>query len=52
MVDESGDQAFFCHAMTEWGFYLELVSYPNGRTYESSFARRLWNPARPDLASS
>jgi len=51
MMDESGDQAFFVHLMTEWGFYLELVSYPNGRAYESNFERRLWNPTVADLVA-
>jgi catechol 2,3-dioxygenase-like lactoylglutathione lyase family enzyme len=34
--------------MTTWGMRFELVTYPNGREYESSRTGRLWNPARPD----
>jgi catechol 2,3-dioxygenase-like lactoylglutathione lyase family enzyme len=30
-----------------WGLQLELVSYPNGRGYERTTDRRLWDPRAP-----
>jgi len=31
-----------------WGMQFELVSFPEGKAYESGAARRLWHPAHPD----
>lgn len=45
---EAGDGSYACHCMTRWGFRFELLTYPNGRRYLSSFEDHLWNPARPD----
>jgi len=33
--------------LTPWGMQLELVSFPHGKGYESTTARRLWHPADP-----
>lgn len=33
--------------LTPWGMQLELVSFPEGKGYESTMARRLWHPAAP-----
>jgi len=33
--------------MTSWGMQLELLSFPNGKGYESGTHLRLWNPADP-----
>jgi len=30
-----------------WGMQFELVSYPNGRSYEAAAPVRLWHPAHP-----
>jgi glyoxylase I family protein len=30
-----------------WGMQFELVSFPDGKAYEATAARRLWNPTRP-----
>ncbi len=30
-----------------WGMQFELVSFPEGKAYERTSSRRLWNPARP-----
>lgn len=30
-----------------WGMQFELVSFPDGKAYESSAATRLWHPAHP-----
>ena len=47
---QAGDSAYYCHFLTDWGLYLELVSYPHGRAYEAETApRRLWDPTRVDL---
>ncbi|RFA10778.1 glyoxalase [Subtercola boreus] len=35
--------------LTPWGMQLELVSYPNGKAYESDADILLWHPARPTL---
>ena len=45
---EVGEGSYACHAMTSWGFHFELLTYPDGREYQSSFDDRLWNPAAPD----
>ncbi len=33
--------------LSPWGMQLELVSFPNGKGYESLTSRRLWHPAHP-----
>ncbi len=33
--------------LSPWGMQFELVSYPDGKAYESAAAVRLWHPARP-----
>jgi len=33
--------------LTPWGMQLELVSYPQGKSYEVETATRLWHPAHP-----
>lgn len=33
--------------LSPWGMQFELVSYPNGKAYETSAAVKLWHPARP-----
>ena len=30
-----------------WGMYFELVSFPTGKTYESTAPVKLWHPAHP-----
>lgn len=32
-----------------WGMQFELVSFPNGKAYESDAATKLWHPAHPEL---
>ena len=50
MGPEAGQDGYYCHFLTSWGFYLELLTYPHGRAYERAAApRRLWDPSRPDL---
>ena len=50
MGPEAGQDGYFCHFLTDWGFYLELITYPHGRVYEQeSSPRRLWDPTRLDL---
>jgi hypothetical protein len=41
---ESGPQARFIFFRTPWGLFLELVSYPMGKAYESTTDRRLYDP--------
>jgi len=41
---ESGPQARFIFFRTPWGLFLELVSYPMGKAYESTTDRRLFDP--------
>ena len=31
--------------LTPWGMQLELVSFPNGKSYEKETTARLWHPA-------
>ncbi len=31
-----------------WGMQFELVSYPEGKAYESDATRKLWHPAHPE----
>lgn len=33
--------------LSPWGMQLELVSFPNGKGYETSSSKRLWHPAHP-----
>lgn len=33
--------------LAPWGMQFELVSFPDGKGYESTTARRLWHPADP-----
>lgn len=33
--------------LAPWGMQLELVSFPDGKGYESTTTRRLWHPAEP-----
>lgn len=33
--------------LTPWDMQLELVSFPEGKGYESTMTRRLWHPANP-----
>ena len=32
-----------------WGTQLELVSYPDGKVYESTASRLLWHPGHPEM---
>ena len=32
-----------------WGMQFELVSFPNGKAYETQAATKLWHPAHPEL---
>jgi len=41
---EAGKDATFIHFCTPWGLILELVSYPNGRTYEQE-QPAMWRPS-------
>lgn len=41
---ESGPDGRFIFFRTPWGLFLELVSYPSGKAYESSTDRRLFDP--------
>lgn len=34
--------------LTPWGMQCELVSFPNGKAYESYSQTRLWHPAFPE----
>lgn len=45
---EVGEGSYVCHFMTSWGLRFELLTFPNGRAYEASYAGRLWNPAEPE----
>ena len=33
--------------LTPWGMQLELVSFPEGKGYESTMSKRLWHPSNP-----
>ena len=44
---EAGDEAYTVHCVAPFGFYFELVTYPNGRAREGEFAGRAWHPADP-----
>jgi catechol 2,3-dioxygenase-like lactoylglutathione lyase family enzyme len=35
--------------LTPWGMQLELVSFPNGKGYETTTSARLWHPAKPEM---
>ncbi len=39
----------WCYFLTPWGMQLELVSYPEGKAYESDASLKLWHPAHPEL---
>ena len=41
---ESGPNARFIFFRAPWGLFLELVSYPDGKRYESETERRLFDP--------
>lgn len=41
---EAGAGAEFCFFLTPWGQPLELISYPEGKAYESGTSRRLYSP--------
>lgn len=43
----SGGQTWV-YFLTPWGMQLELVSYPNGKTYENDYDIPLWHPAYPE----
>jgi SnoaL-like domain len=49
---ESGDEATFGHFYSPWGMLLELVSFPNGKTYMEGRDRVLWRPPRIRSAGS
>lgn len=42
----SGGQTWV-YFLAPWGMQLELVSFPNGKAYETSTDRRLWSPLDP-----
>jgi len=46
---EAGEGSSFAHFLSPWGMLLELVSFPNGKTYMQERERLLWQPARPTL---
>lgn len=33
--------------LTPWGMQMELVSFPNGKAYETEYKNRLWHPGFP-----
>lgn len=43
---ESGPDGRFIFFRTPWGLFLELVSYPSGKAYESATDRRLFDPRK------
>lgn len=45
---ETGEGAAFGHVRTPIGLYLELITYPQGRDYESTAPVHAFNPSRPD----
>ncbi|MBW7901298.1 MAG: VOC family protein [Rhodocyclaceae bacterium] len=48
-VRDSGPSAgqAWVYFLAPWGMQLELVSYPDGKGYERTTARRLWDPRFP-----
>jgi glyoxylase I family protein len=44
----SGGQRWV-YFLSPWGMQFELVSFPNGKAYESSARIKLWHPAHPEL---
>ena len=44
---ESGDEAYTVHCLTPFGFYFELVTYPDGRYHADQFAGPAWHPGHP-----
>jgi catechol 2,3-dioxygenase-like lactoylglutathione lyase family enzyme len=49
---EAGEGSYAVHAMTDWGFHFELLTYPHGRAYTELFETRLWNPSAPDRGAA
>lgn len=49
---EQGEGAYACHFMTPWGMRFELLTYPNGRAYESGRTDRVWKPSTPDRGAA
>lgn len=45
---EAGPGAEFGHVRTPFGLYLEVITYPAGRAYETMAAIAAFNPAAPD----
>jgi catechol 2,3-dioxygenase-like lactoylglutathione lyase family enzyme len=45
---EEGPGAEFGHVRTPFGLYLEVISYPAGRAYETAADILAFNPAAPD----
>lgn len=45
---EAGEGTGWIFFQSPWGLPLELVSYPNGRAYESVTPQRLWHAAHPE----
>ncbi len=43
----SGGQTWL-YFLTPWGMQLELVSFPQGKHYESDYPTKLWDPRFPD----
>jgi catechol 2,3-dioxygenase-like lactoylglutathione lyase family enzyme len=46
MGPETGAGSTFAHFLSPWGMLLELVSFPNGKTYMHGRTRLLWQPER------
>ena len=49
-IVESQNASFgqrWLYFLTPWGMQCELVSYPNGKAYESDAEVVLWHPSRP-----
>lgn len=44
----SGGQTWV-YFLTPWGMQLELVSFPDGKAYETATSARLWHPAKPAI---
>ena len=43
----SGGQTWV-YFRSPWGMQLELVSFPDGKQYETDYSHKLWHPAFPD----
>lgn len=46
---ENGIDARFIFFRAPWGLFLELISYPQGKAYESTMQRRLFDPRSTPL---